>query len=452
MPYSNLKSISPLDGRYSEKVSELRDIFSEYGLIKYRVFIEIKWLQHLSSINDLKELPEFNSDLDKKLNSILNSFGIDQANEIKKIESVTNHDVKAIEYYLRDSLKDYDGIEGFIHFGCTSEDINNLSYALMFREARENILLPMMKDIKTALTDITDKYSDTPMISRTHGQTASPTTVGKEMANIIHRLNAAVTDLNEIIILGKFNGAVGNFNAHYSAYPELDWIEISNNFIKSIGLTPNELTTQIEPHDWTAKFCHCLIRYNVILLDLCKDIWGYISIGYFKQKLNKNEVGSSTMPHKVNPIDFENAEGNLGVANSMLSHFSEKLPISRFQRDLTDSTVQRNFGVAIGYTIISMKSLLKGLKKLELDEDKINDDLLNSWEVISEAIQTVMRRYNIPEPYEKLKELTRGQKINNEILIEFIESLEIPDTAKKELISISPSSYIGAASILAKKI
>ena len=448
MAKEKLTAISPLDGRYADKTKELSRIFSEYGLIKYRVEIEIRWLQMLANNPEIIELDIFDTDTDSQLNQIIDNFAADDAESVKEIEKITNHDVKAVEYFISRQFKGHKNIKDFIHFGCTSEDINNLAYAMMLKEARDSIIKPLMNSLQSEIESLASKHQNTPMLSRTHGQTASPTTVGKEFANILSRLNIINIELNEINIYGKFNGAVGNFNAHHAAYPDCDWLIISSKFIRSLGLKPNLLTTQIEPHDWMAKYCHTLIRYNTVLLDMSRDIWGYISLGYFKQRLEKNEVGSSTMPHKINPIDFENAEGNLGMANSLLSHFAEKLPISRFQRDLTDSTVQRNLGVAIGYGTIAIKSLLKGINKLEIDEMAIKEDIEHRWEVLGEAIQTVMRRYGVPEPYEKLKSLTRGNEINKSILSNFIHSLEIPDHAKNELLNLTPSTYIGLASKL----
>ena len=449
---NNLKAISPLDGRYYDKTLELTDIFSEFGLIKYRVLIEIKWIQHLATIDDIKELPPLDKNINDKLNNIIENFDINDALKIKSIEKITNHDVKAVEYFIRDLFKENKNISDFIHFGCTSEDINNIAYALMLDEARNKVILPLMNKIQEELKSMAHNYKNIPMLSRTHGQTASPTTVGKEIANVVNRFKSNIADFQSISILGKFNGAVGNFNAHISAYPECDWVKISSDFIESLDLEPNHHTTQIEPHDWISKYCHNLIRYNLIMLDLSKDIWSYISLGYFKQRLKENEVGSSTMPHKVNPIDFENAEGNLGIANSILSHLSEKLPISRLQRDLSDSTVQRNFGVGLGYIIIAMKSFLRGISKLELDQSKIKHDLTESWEVLSEAIQTVMRKYGISEPYEKLKKVTRGKKVNEELLHELIASLDIPEKAKDELLDLTPSNYTGIAESLTEKV
>ncbi len=450
MNRDHLSSISPLDGRYANKTKELTNIFSEYGLIRFRVEIEIRWLQMLSKHNDISELANFDNATNNKLNKIVSDFDIKGAQRVKEIESKTNHDVKAVEYFIGEQFEGNKSINDFLHFGCTSEDINNLAYAMMLNEARESVIIPFMHKIQTNLNTLANNNADISMLSRTHGQTASPTTVGKEFANVHARLIQLSEEFSVIDIYGKFNGAVGNFNAHHIAYPACDWPKISSDFINSLQLKPNSLTTQIEPHDWMANYCHNLIRYNVVLIDFCRDIWGYISLGYFKQRLNKDEVGSSTMPHKINPIDFENAEGNLGIANALLAHFAEKLPISRFQRDLTDSTVQRNLGVAIGHGIIAIKSLLKGISKLEIDEFVISEDIENRWEVLAEAIQTVMRRYGIPEPYEKLKTLTRGNNINKSILVDFIQSLDIPQEVKRELLELTPSKYTGLASKLIK--
>jgi adenylosuccinate lyase len=386
------------------------------------------------------------------LNHIVDDFSLDDAERIKKIEATTNHDVKAVEYFIRERLGDgpeTQALKDFLHFGCTSEDINNLSYALMLRTARKDVVIPQMRELRRKLQSMAKQYAAVPMLARTHGQTASPTTVGKEFANVVDRLQRAQQQFADVQILGKFNGAVGNFNAHVIAYPEADWQAISHRFIESLGISPNTYTTQIEPHDWTAEYAHALIRYNTILIDLCRDIWGYISLGYFKQKVADGEVGSSTMPHKVNPIDFENAEGNLGMATAMLSHFAEKLPISRWQRDLTDSTVQRNFGVATGYLIIAMQSALKGVGKLQINEAAIHSDVSEAWEVLGEAVQTVMRRYGIPEPYEKLKALTRGQAVTQKLLQDFIADLDIPEDEKKRLMKLTPESYVGLAAKLA---
>jgi adenylosuccinate lyase len=389
------------------------------------------------------------------LNRIVDDFSLDDAERVKNIEATTNHDVKAVEYFIRERLGDgpeTQPLKDFLHFGCTSEDINNLSYALMLRSARSEVLLPQMRELTNKLKGMAREYAELPMLSRTHGQTASPTTLGKELANVAARLERAQNHFGAVEILGKFNGAVGNYNAHVVAYPGTDWQAISHRFVESLGLQANPYTTQIEPHDWTAEYSHALLRYNTILIDFARDIWGYISLGYFKQKVAKNEVGSSTMPHKVNPIDFENAEGNLGMANAMLSHFAAKLPISRWQRDLTDSTVQRNFGVATGHVVIAMQSLRKGVGKLQVNREAIHSDVSAAWEVLAEAVQTVMRRYGIPEPYEKLKALTRGQAVNKEVLHEFITTLDIPYGEKQRLLDLAPESYTGLAAAQARDI
>jgi adenylosuccinate lyase len=455
MKVSTLKALSPADGRYADKVNGLRDIFSEYGLIRFRVLVEVRWLQCLADDNQVAELRPTSSVMKDVLNHIVDDFSLDDAERIKKIEATTNHDVKAVEYFIRERLGDgpeTSTLKDFLHFGCTSEDINNLAYALMLRAARNDVVLPQMRELRGKIKNLAHEHAAVPMLSRTHGQTASPTTVGKEFANVVARLERAQQNFRDIVIRGKFNGAVGNYNAHLIAYPDADWPAITNRLIESLGLDPNTHTTQIEPHDWTAEYAHALMRYNTILIDLSRDIWGYVSLGYFTQRVAKGEVGSSTMPHKVNPIDFENAEGNLGMANALLGHFAEKLPISRWQRDLTDSTVQRNFGVAVGYVMIAISSLLKGFGKLELNEERIAHDVDNAWEVLAEAVQTVMRRYGIPEPYEKLKALTRGQAVSKELLSEFIASLDIPDDEKKRLLELTPAAYIGLAAKLATEI
>jgi len=452
MERSKLRALSPADGRYAEKVNGLRDILSEFGLIRYRVLVEVRWLQCMADEPTIAELPPLSSVMKDVLNDIVDKFTADDAERVKAIEATTNHDVKAVEYFLREKIgtsAETKSLIEFIHFGCTSEDINNLSYALMLRTARDEVLQPQMREIAAKLRSMAADYASLPMLSRTHGQTASPTTVGKEIANVIGRLSRARRQLADVEIRGKFNGAVGNFNAHVAAYPDADWPRIGNDFVTSLGLDPNSHTTQIEPHDWTAEYAHAMIRYNTILLDLCRDLWAYISLGYFKQKVSADEVGSSTMPHKVNPIDFENAEGNLGLANAMLDHMAMKLPLSRWQRDLTDSTVQRNFGVALGYVVIAISSALKGLKKLQTDPAVIAADIDNAWEVLAEPIQTVMRRYGIPEPYEKLKALTRGQTVTKDLLQEFIGTLDIPDAEKTRLLAMTPSNYLGMAEYLA---
>ncbi|MGI9202420.1 MAG: adenylosuccinate lyase [Woeseiaceae bacterium] len=455
MERNNLRALSPADGRYADRVNGLRDVLSEYGLIRYRVLVEVRWLQWLADEPSIIELPPLSSVMKDVLNDVVDKFTADDAARVKTIEAKTNHDVKAVEYFIKEKIGDSgetEGLSEFIHFGCTSEDINNLAYALMLRAARDDVVQPQMRELSAKLRSMAADYAELPMLSRTHGQTASPTTVGKELANVVERLSRARKQLANVEIRGKFNGAVGNFNAHLAAYPEADWLQISDNFVRSLGLDPNTHTTQIEPHDWTAEYCHALVRYNSVLLDLCRDIWSYISIGYFRQKIAVDEVGSSTMPHKVNPIDFENAEGNLGLASAMLDHFAIKLPISRWQRDLTDSTVQRNFGIALGYVLIAIHSAVKGLRKLQADPVVIGADIDAAWEVLAEPIQTVMRRYGIAEPYEKLKALTRGQAVTKERLQDFVRSLDIPEKEKTRLLDMTPANYTGLAATLAKKL
>jgi adenylosuccinate lyase len=455
MKVSSLRALSPADGRYADKVNSLRDIFSEYGLIRFRVLVEVRWLQRLADEPEIGELGPPSSVMKDVLNNIVDDFSLDDAERVKKIEATTNHDVKAVEYFIREKLGDgpeTQSLKDFLHFSCTSEDINNLSYALMLRSARSDVLGVQMRELRNKLKALARDHADLPMLSRTHGQTASPTTLGKEFANVVARLARIEKQFANIEILGKFNGAVGNYNAHVIAYPDADWKAISHRFIESLGLTPNPYTTQIEPHDWTAEYCHALVRYNTVLIDFARDVWGYISLGYFKQRVAKDEVGSSTMPHKVNPIDFENAEGNLGMANALLSHFAEKLPISRWQRDLTDSTVQRNLGVAAGYLLIAIQSLRKGIGKLQVNEDAIKADVSQAWEVLAEAVQTVMRRYGIPNPYEQLKALTRGQAVTKEILLEFVQTLDIPDAEKERLLKLTTETYIGLADEQARDI
>ena len=451
----SLKALSPVDGRYASKVNSLRGICSEYGLIRYRVLVEVRWLQWLSDEPSIKELAPFSMLMKGVLNRIVDEFSFDDAQWIKKAESKTNHDVKAVEYFLRDRIgsgSDVGNAGDFVHFGCTSEDVNNLAYALMLRGARDEVLVPAMKELAAKLRALANAHAGLPMLSRTHGQAATPTTLGKEMANIGARLLRAQKQLSSVELRGKWNGAVGNFNAHVVAYPEIDWPELSKQFVQSLGLDPNVLTTQIEPHDWTAEYAHALERYNTVLLDFCRDIWGYISLGYFRQRANTDEVGSSTMPHKVNPIDFENAEGNLGVSSALLSHFAAKLPVSRWQRDLSDSTVQRNFGTALAHSLIAVQSARKGLEKLQVDPEAVASDVDGAWEVLGEAIQTVMRRYGIAEPYEKLKSLTRGRQVTREVMHDFIRSLDIPDDARRRLLELTPSAYTGAASQLARSV
>ncbi len=455
MKLPTLKALSPADGRYAEKVDGLREIFSEYGLIRHRVLVEVRWLQCLADEPEIAEIEPLSSVMKEVLNRIVDDFALDDAERVKHIESTTNHDVKAVEYFIREKLGDgpeTQPLKDFLHFGCTSEDINNLSYALMLRSARSEVLLPQMRDIKSHLQSLAHQHAGVAMLSRTHGQTASPTTLGKELANVVARLDHAQRAFAAVEILGKFNGAVGNFNAHAVTYPDVDWRDISNRFVESLGVRPNPYTTQIEPHDWTSEYAHALMRYNTILVDFARDIWGYISLGYFKQKLKEGEVGSSTMPHKVNPIDFENAEGNLGVANALLGHFAEKLPVSRWQRDLTDSTVQRNLGVAAGYVVIALQSLKKGIDKLQVNDEAIHADVAAAWEVLAEAVQTVMRRYGVPEPYEKLKALTRGRPVTRDILHEFIGTLDIPASEKKRLLELTPEAYLGLAEQQARDI
>ena len=452
---SALTAISPIDGRYSDKTEPLREIYSEYGLIHNRVKIEILWLIALSKDKEIKEVPKFSAKLVAKLHNIYMNFNQNDAKSIKKIEKVTNHDVKAIEYWLKNSLKNEKEIikvSEFIHFACTSEDINNLAYALMLKESLNKVLIPSIESVLKQFYMFSTKFSEISMLAKTHGQTASPTTMGKEFANFGYRLKRQIVQLKDQEILGKINGAVGNFNAHISAYPKKNWQKFSKEFITTIGLTYNPYTTQIEPHDYMAEIFQNISRVNNILIDFNRDIWTYISNGYFKQKKIKNEVGSSTMPHKVNPIDFENSEGNLGLSNTLLNHFAMKLPISRLQRDLTDSTVLRNIGLAFSYSLIAYKSCSKGLTKLELNKIIISQDLSQSWEVLAEPIQTVMRKNKIKNPYEKLKDLTRGnQNINKESLHSFIKLLKLPKKDEDYLLKLTPQNYIGLATLLAKK-
>lgn len=452
---SSLTAISPIDGRYGSKTESLRKIASEYGLIYYRVVVEVKWLLVLAEKAELEEVPPFSADAVAFLQGIIDNFSEADALKVKEIEKTTNHDVKAIEYFLKKKAEEnseVNAVSEFFHFACTSEDINNLSYALMLKDIRDKNLLPFMQDVTNLIKNMSLDYAEIPMLSRTHGQTASPTTVGKEMANVCYRLQRQLKQIGNVEILGKINGAVGNFNAHISAYPQLDWQVFAQDFIASLGLQYNPFTTQIEPHDYIAELFDAIARFNTILIDFSRDIWSYISLGYFKQKVIKGEVGSSTMPHKVNPIDFENAEGNLGIANAVYGHLSAKLPISRWQRDLTDSTVLRNVGVGAAHTLIAMQSLQKGMGKLEINEPAIMTDLENSWEVLAEPVQTVMRRYGLANPYEKLKELTRGQGITPERLREFIAALDIPEAAKAQLAELTPWTYIGNAVAQAKSI
>jgi adenylosuccinate lyase len=455
MELSQLTAVSPLDGRYGGKTAELRPIFSEFGLIRYRITVEIRWLQCLARHPGVSEVPRFSEDADRRLEAILAELDEADARRVKEIERTTNHDVKAIEYFLKEKIAgnaELEAVSEFIHFACTSEDINNLSHALMLRDARERCLLPQMDQLIGAIRTLAETHAERPMLSRTHGQPASPTTLGKEMANVVARLARQRRQLAGVEIMGKINGAVGNYNAHLIAYPEIDWAENAREFVEDLGLVWNPYTTQIEPHDYMAEFFDALARFNTVLLDFDRDLWSYIAIGYFKQRTIEGEVGSSTMPHKVNPIDFENSEGNLGLANAVLAHLASKLPISRWQRDLTDSTVLRNPGVAVAHCLVAYQATLKGLGKLEVDHQKLDADLDQSWEVLSEAIQTVMRRHGIEQPYEKLKELTRGKRIDRESLQAFVEGLELPDETRKRLAALTPASYLGDAATQARKV
>jgi len=448
MQLSTLTAISPVDGRYGGKTAALRAIFSEYGLIRYRVLVEVRWLQALAADQEIAEVPPLSEEAQQILNSIADNFSEADARRVKEIESTTNHDVKAVEYFLKEKISDIPelmAISEFIHFACTSEDINNLCHAMMLRDGRDQVLLPELEKTIAAISALAHEHAAQPMLSRTHGQPASPTTVGKEMANVVARLRRQQQQMLSVPLLGKINGAVGNYNAHLCAYPQKDWAAFAQHFVESLGLQWNPYTTQIEPHDYIAELFDATARSNTILIDFCRDVWGYISLGYFKQKTKKGEVGSSTMPHKVNPIDFENGEGNLGIANAIFGHLAAKLPVSRWQRDLTDSTVLRNLGVGIGHTLIALQSILRGIGKLEINAQKLADDLMGNQEVLAEPIQTVMRRYGIDKPYEKLKELTRGQRITEEQLIKFIGALEIPEEAKAELLKLTPMTYIGNA-------
>ncbi|MEI8361595.1 MAG: adenylosuccinate lyase [Betaproteobacteria bacterium] len=456
MSLTTLNALSPLDGRYQTKLDALRPYFSEFALIKHRAWVEVEWLKALSAAPELAEIAPFSAATITELDAAIAHFSEADAAEVKTIEARTNHDVKALEYWLKARFDDNAEVKKaseFIHFACTSEDINNLSHALMLKTARDAVMLPFLADLIARLSELSHQLAAQPMLSRTHGQTASPTTMGKELANVVYRLQRQQKQLINNEILGKINGAVGNFNAHLSAYPTVDWESFAKTFVESLGLVYNPMTIQIEPHDYMAELYDCLNRINTILIDLNRDIWGYVSVGYFKQKLKDGEVGSSTMPHKVNPIDFENSEGNLGLANAVLRHMAEKLPISRWQRDLTDSTVLRNMGVAFGYTLLGYDSCLRGLNKLEINPEKLALDLDASWEVLAEPIQTVMRRYGIQNPYEQLKELTRGKGgINKASLHIFISGLDIPSDAKQALLEMTPASYIGKATELANRI
>jgi len=455
MSLTSLNALSPVDGRYGNKTRSLSPYFSEFGLIRYRVIVEIRWLQQLAAHPGIVEVPALSASANAFLEAIMSSFSESDAQQIKDKEAVTNHDVKAVEYFIKERLATFpelDAVKEFVHFACTSEDINNLSYALMLADSRTEVLVPMMQELISKVRSQALQYADAPLLSRTHGQTASPTTMGKEFANVVARLDRQLQQFSTVPILGKINGAVGNYNAHLVAYPDVDWEANARNFVESLGLQFNPYTTQIEPHDYIAELFAACCRFNTILIDFDRDVWGYISLGYFKQKVVAGEVGSSTMPHKVNPIDFENSEGNLGLANAVMQHLAEKLPISRWQRDLTDSTVLRNIGVGFAHSILAWQSTLKGVGKLLIDEQRLLTDLDASWEVLAEAIQTVMRRYDVPEPYEKLKALTRGQRINAEVLTAFVNQLEIPEAARQALRELRPATYTGSAADQAHRI
>jgi adenylosuccinate lyase len=452
---TSLTAISPIDGRYADKTYALRPYFSEFGLIHYRVLVEIRWLMMLAAHPGIPEVPPLSAEARTRLQQIADNFDIEAAQRVKNIEDTTNHDVKAIEYFLKEKIgsnPELEKIKEFIHFACTSEDINNLAYALMLRDARAQVLLPTLDKAIATLATLAHRYADQPMLSRTHGQPATPTTLGKEIAVFVQRLRRQREQFANVAILGKINGAVGNYSAHYAAYPDVDWPRLAAQLITDLELAQSPATTQIEPHDFVAEYFHALSRANTILIDFCRDVWGYISLGYFKQKLVAGEVGSSTMPHKVNPIDFENAEGNFGMANAIFGFLTEKLPISRWQRDLTDSTVLRNLGVGVAHTHVAFQSLLRGLGKLEADAWKIGRDLDDNWEVLAEAIQTVMRRHGLPEPYEQLKRLTRGQKLGRDAIRSFVESLQLPEADKQRLLAMTPAAYIGNAIDQAKSV
>jgi adenylosuccinate lyase len=455
MPQLNpLLAISPVDGRYAGKVDSLRETTSEYGLIRNRVAVEIRWLETLSHHSALPEVPLLSAQAAYELRNVITNFSLADAERIKELEATTNHDVKAVEYFIKEKIsanKELIALCEFVHFACTSEDINNLAYSLMLKQAR-SLLLPEMDAVIEMLREKALQLADKPMLARTHGQPASPTTLGKELANVVARLRRQRDQFNSVTLMGKINGAVGNYNAHLAAWPKVEWTAIAKKFVESWELTFNPWTTQIEPHDCIAEYFHALMRFNNILIDFNRDIWGYISLGYFRQKLVKGEIGSSTMPHKVNPIDFENSEGNLGIANALMDHLANKLPQSRWQRDLTDSTVLRNVGVGLAHSLVAYRACLKGIGKLEVNLDALLADLNNSWEVLAEPVQTVMRKYGIEKPYEKLKELTRGKGISREALAEFINQLELPDEAKQQLLALTPASYIGNAAVQAKRI
>ncbi|MEF1173326.1 adenylosuccinate lyase [Vibrio sinaloensis] len=456
MELSALTAVSPVDGRYGSKTIALREIFSEYGLLKYRTIVEVRWLQKLAATAEIAEVPAFSAEANQFLDDLATNFSEEDARRIKEIERTTNHDVKAVEYFLKEKVADVPelhAVNEFFHFACTSEDINNTSHALMLKEARETVILPEIRNLIDAIKALAVEYRDIPLLSRTHGQPASPSTMGKEMANVAYRMERQFKQIENVEILAKINGAVGNYNAHLSAYPELDWHKFSEEFItESLGVTWNPYTTQIEPHDYIAELFDAIARFNTILIDFDRDVWGYIALGHFKQKTIAGEIGSSTMPHKVNPIDFENSEGNLGLANAVFGHLAQKLPISRWQRDLTDSTVLRNLGVGVGYAIIAYTSTLKGISKLEVNREALLAELDQNWEVLAEPVQTVMRRYGIEKPYEKLKELTRGKRVDGEAMRNFIDGLELPEHEKARLKEMTPANYIGQAIELTDKL
>ena len=448
MNLSALTAISPIDGRYGDKTAELRTIFSEFGLLKYRVIVEVRWLQSLATAKGITEVAAFSAGANEVLDNIANNFSLADAQRIKDIERTTNHDVKAVEYFLKEQVAGHPelhAVNEFIHFACTSEDINNLSHALMLNEARQDVILPYCDKLISELKRLAIELKAVPMMARTHGQPATPTTMGKEMANVMIRLQRQREQIADVKLMGKINGAVGNYNAHLVAYPDFDWHNFAGDFVTSLGIEWNAFTTQIEPHDYIAELFDAIARFNTILLDFDRDVWGYIALGHFKQKTIAGEIGSSTMPHKVNPIDFENSEGNLGLANAMFSHLAAKLPVSRWQRDLTDSTVLRNLGVGVAYSVIAYQASLKGISKLQVNAQSLLDELDNNWELLAEPVQTVMRRYGIEKPYEKLKELTRGKKINQQIMAEFIDSLDLPESVKAQLKTVTPANYIGRA-------
>ena len=453
MDLTALTAISPVDGRYASKTEALRPFFSEYGLLRARVEVELRWLHLLGNNPDIGEVPKLSSEAESFINEMLANFSVDDAAEIKDIERTTNHDVKAVEYFIKNKFKanaELNAVSEFVHFACTSEDINNTAYGIMLKNAREQVILPEMDNIIAAVRKLALEHVDTPMMTRTHGQPASPSTLGKELINVVQRLELQRTHVAAVLLYGKMNGAVGNYNAHYAAYPEVDWPMMAHAFVTGLGLRWNKFTTQIEPHDYMAELFQAMIRFNTVLIDFCRDIWSYISIGYFKQKTVKGEIGSSTMPHKVNPIDFENAEGNLGIANAVFDHLAMKLPISRWQRDLTDSTVLRNLGVGFAHSLLSYSSALKGISKLDPAPEVMAADLDANWELLAEPIQTVMRRYGIENPYEKLKDLTRGQRVNKQIMQDFIDGLALPEAAKESLKSMTPATYLGNAAEQAK--